>query len=53
MLDFIQVGDLKDKRDSAIHDIEKMIGNRYVSVIELKENHRHPAVKEILEILNK
>lgn len=45
--------DLKDKRDSAIHDIEKLNGNNYVSIIELKENHRHPAVKQILEILNK
>lgn len=50
--DYDQI-DLKDKRDSAIHEIEKLSGNRYVSVIELKENHRHPAVKEILEILNK
>ncbi len=44
--------DLKDKKDSAIHDIELLKNNDYVSIIELLENHRHPAVKQILKILN-
>lgn len=44
--------DLKDKRDSAVNDVEALTGNKFVSVIELKENHRHEAVKEILKILN-
>lgn len=44
--------DLKNKRDSAIHDIERIKESEFVSIIELKENHRHPAVKEILKLLN-
>lgn len=43
--------DLKDKSDSAIYDIEKIKDSQFVSIINLKENHRHPAVKEILELL--
>lgn len=43
--------DLKVKSDSAIWDIEKLQGSKYVSIIELKENHRHEAVKEVLNLL--
>lgn len=43
--------DLKVKSDSAIWDIEKLNGSKFVSIIELKENHRHEAVKEVLELL--
>lgn len=43
--------DLKVKSDSAIWDIEKLKNSKYVSIIELKENHRHEAVKEVLELL--
>lgn len=43
--------DLKVKSDSAIWDIEKLKGSKFVSIIELKENHRHEAVKEVLQLL--
>lgn len=43
--------DLKVKSDSAIHDIERLRDSKFVSIIELKENHRHEAVKEVLELL--
>lgn len=43
--------DLKKWTDSAILEIKKLESNRFVSIIELKENHRHEAVKEVLELL--
>lgn len=43
--------DLKNKSDSAIWDIERLRGSKYVSIINLTENHRHVAVKEVLELL--
>lgn len=43
--------DLKVKSDSAIYDIEKLKDCKFVSIIELKENHRHEAVKEVLQLL--
>lgn len=43
--------DLKVKSDSAIFDVEKLKDCRFVSIIELKENHRHEAVKEVLNLL--
>lgn len=47
----IQQIDLKDKRDSAFHLIEKLKDNRFVYIHELKHNHRHEAVFELLELL--
>jgi len=43
--------DLKVKADSAIWDIELLQGSKYVSIIELTENHRHEAVKSVLNLL--
>lgn len=43
--------DLKNKSDSAIWEIEKLKNSKYVYVTELLENHRHPAVFELLELL--
>lgn len=43
--------DLKRPIDSAFYSIERLQGSKYVSIIELKENHRHPAVEELLELL--
>jgi phosphate starvation-inducible protein PhoH len=43
--------DLKNKSESAIWDIDKLKDSKYVSIINLTENHRHIAVKEVLEIL--
>ena len=48
--DFDQI-DLKRPADSAFFSIEKLRTSNYVSIIELKENHRHPAVEELLELL--
>jgi len=43
--------DLKYKNDSAIHDIAKLRGSKWVSEIVLKDNHRHEALNEIFELL--
>jgi phosphate starvation-inducible PhoH-like protein len=44
--------DLKFKNDSAIHEIAKISKSRFVNEIILKENHRHEALTEILNLLN-
>lgn len=44
--------DLPRRNDSAIHEIPRLKGSKYVFVVELLENHRHVALKEVLEILN-
>ena len=43
--------DLKVKSDSAIWDSKKLESSKHVSIIELKENHRHEAVSELLNLL--
>ena len=43
--------DLKQPHTSAIHSINKLSNSPHVSVIELTENHRHPAVHDLLELL--
>ena len=43
--------DLKFKNDSAIHEVAKVQGSRFVNKIVLKENHRHEALDEIFELL--
>ena len=45
--------DLKKKTDSAIHELELLRESNYVYIKELKENHRHPAVFEVLDLLNR
>lgn len=44
--------DLPDKSTSAIKKVDALEKSQYVNKIILKENHRHPALKEILGILN-
>lgn len=43
--------DLKKKDDSAVHEAEKLFGSEFVYKVVLKENHRHPAVTKLLELL--
>ena len=43
--------DLKQSNMSAIHSIAKLSQSPHVSIIEMQENHRHPAVCELLELL--
>lgn len=43
--------DLKFKNDSAIHEVAKIQGSKFVNKIILKENHRHEALDEIFELL--
>jgi phosphate starvation-inducible PhoH-like protein len=43
--------DLKVKQDSAIWEIEKLKQSNFVFIHELKHNHRHEAVFELLELL--
>ena len=43
--------DLKYKSDSAIHEVAKIQGSKFVNRIVLKENHRHEALEEIFELL--
>jgi len=45
--------DLKNKDISATRHIDKLEGSEWVNIIELKENHRHPAVKDVLKLLNR
>jgi phosphate starvation-inducible PhoH-like protein len=44
--------DLKDKNYSAIHDVAKIINSQYVYKTVLKDNHRHEAIFEVLQLLN-
>lgn len=44
--------DLKFKDESAIHDIYKIQNSQYVSKIKLTENHRHPALVEVMRLLD-
>lgn len=43
--------DLKHKNDSAARHIERLRPSKHVNIIELKQNHRHEAVDDILELL--
>ena len=45
--------DLKYGNDSAIHMIEKLDKSTYVYATNLKDNHRHEALNEILDLLYK
>ncbi len=44
--------DLKDKNYSAIHDMAKIVDSHYVYKRLLLDNHRHPAIDELFEMLN-
>jgi phosphate starvation-inducible protein PhoH len=44
--------DLKYKNDSAIHDVVKLKESKYVHIVELKDNHRHEALNDVLKLLN-
>ena len=44
--------DLKFSNDSAIHDMAKIVTSDYVTKHKLKDNHRNPALKEIMQLLN-
>ena len=48
----IQQIDLKHKNDSAIHEVAKLQVSEYVTKIVLKDNHRHPALDDVLSLLN-
>ena len=43
--------DLKDKNYSAIHDLSKVTDSEYVYKRILLDNHRHPAIDEVFEML--
>jgi len=43
--------DLKFKNDSAIGEVAKLVGSKYVNEIVLKDNHRHAALTEIFKLL--
>ena len=44
--------DLKNKNDSAINEIPKITKSQFVFDVKLKDNHRHEALDEILDLLN-
>jgi len=44
--------DLKDKNYSAIHDMAKIVESEYVYKRILQDNHRHPAIDEVFEMLS-
>ena len=44
--------DLKFSNDSAIHEVPKLKDSQYVFSVNLKDNHRHEALDEILRMLN-
>ena len=43
--------DLKDKNYSAIHEMAKLLGSKYVNKVILEDNHRHEALNEVLDLL--
>ena len=44
--------DLKFSNDSAIHDVPKLKDSQYVYSTQLRDNHRHQALDELLRLLN-
>jgi phosphate starvation-inducible PhoH-like protein len=44
--------DLPDKNYSAIHEVAKIVSSSYVFKTVLKDNHRHEAIFDVLELLN-
>ena len=43
--------DLKFSNDSAVHEVPKLKGSDHVFSIQLKDNHRHEALNEVLKLL--
>ena len=43
--------DLKCTRESAVHHIDKLNNSNFVYSAELTENHRHPALEEVVRLL--
>lgn len=43
--------DLKFSNDSAVHDVPKLTPSKFVYQIQLKDNHRHEALDELLKLL--
>jgi phosphate starvation-inducible PhoH-like protein len=48
----LQQIDLRDKNHSAINDLAKIKDSQYVYKAILKDNHRHAAIDELLDLLN-
>jgi phosphate starvation-inducible protein PhoH len=44
--------DLKFANDSAIHEVPKVKDSQYVYSNQLRDNHRHEALDELLNLLN-
>jgi len=44
--------DLKFQNDSAIHEVPKLKGSKWVYDITLKDNHRHESLDEIFKLLS-
>jgi len=44
--------DLKFSNDSAIHEVPKVKDSQYVYSTQLRDNHRHEALDELLNLLN-
>lgn len=45
--------DLKDKNYSAIHEVAKITPSKHVYKVILEDNHRHEALFDVLQLLNK
>ena len=43
--------DLKHRNDSAVHEVPKVKGSKFVYAVTLKDNHRHSALNEVLRLL--
>ena len=43
--------DLKFNNDSAVHDVPKLKDSQYVYTVNLKDNHRHESLDEVLRLL--
>jgi phosphate starvation-inducible PhoH-like protein len=43
--------DLKFANDSAVHEVHKLKESTYVYTINLKDNHRHESLDEVLRLL--
>lgn len=43
--------DLKFNNDSAIHEVPKLKDSKFVYTVNLRDNHRHEAIDEVLRLL--
>lgn len=43
--------DLKFSNDSAVHEVPKLVSSKWVYSVDLKDNHRHEALDELLKLL--